>query len=182
LSLARIDELRAQKSIGEYMLFCSKSMDNTYVVILAPGDWNYELVEIFHPGAVWNRYGEEIAIGSDHEGRQGRNTYATIGGCYYAARLSVSEFLYHERKQATVTVLREARPGYFLPVGVWHVREGVKRALSSKPEVFSSIEKAIPRISSLMRCPISQVIRNSVIFRSMFIQSRLTSFMNSDGS
>jgi len=37
--------------------------------------------------------------------------------------LAVCDQLVKERRQATVIVLREARPGYIMPVGVWQVRE-----------------------------------------------------------
>jgi hypothetical protein len=37
--------------------------------------------------------------------------------------LAVGELLEKERRQAAVVVLREAHPGYIMPVGVWQVRE-----------------------------------------------------------
>ncbi|MEM2921474.1 MAG: Nre family DNA repair protein [Candidatus Bathyarchaeia archaeon] len=180
LGLKLIEDIKLNPTVNDYLIFSSRSMDNSYVVLLAPGDWSYELVEIFHPGSVWNRYAEEIAIGSDFEGRSGRTTYARIGGCYYAARLAVAEFLYNIKKQATVVVLREAKPGYVLPVGVWHVREGVRRALSSKPAQFSNLRDVVHYISTRIRCPTSRVIRESTLFRSLLSQSRLSDFIKKD--
>jgi len=179
LGLKLIEDIKLNPPFSDYLVFSSRSMDNLYLVLLAPGDWSYELIEIFHPGSVWNRYAEEIAIGSDFEGRSGRTTYARIGGCYYAARFAVAEFLNNIKKQATVVVLREAKPGYVLPVGVWHVREGVRRALSSKPERFSNLRDAVRHVSVSIRCPISKVVRESTLFKSLLSQSRLTDFIKS---
>ena len=80
-------------------------------------------MEAWYPGTIWNPDGSSAVIFSDWEGYDGRTTYTDIGGCYYAARSAVSELLMKERLQATVIVLREAHPGYIMPVGVWQVRE-----------------------------------------------------------
>lgn len=181
LGLKLIEDIKLSPSISDYMVFSSRSMDNIYVVILAPGDWSYELIEIFHPGSVWNRYAEDIAVGSDYEGRSGRTTYARIGGCYYASRLAIAEYLHKNMKQATAVVLREARPGYVLPVGVWHVREGVRRALSSKPERFPNPRDAVTFASTKIRCPLSKVLNESTLLKSMLLQRRLVEFVNRSG-
>jgi len=67
-------------------------------------------------GTVWNPNGSTVAIYSDFEGNNGRSTYAAIGGCYYSARLAICEQLLKERRQGTAIVLREARPGYIMPL------------------------------------------------------------------
>ena len=41
-----------------------------------------------------------------------------IGGCYYAARLAVNELLNKERRQAGVVIMREAHPGYIMPIRI----------------------------------------------------------------
>jgi hypothetical protein len=40
-------------------------------------------------------------------------------------------------------VLREIRPEYAIPVGVWQVREGVRMALKQKPVICSKFEEAL---------------------------------------
>ena len=79
-------------------------------------------MEAWYPGTVWNPHGRSVVMYSSWKGYDGLTTYAKIGGCYYAAQLAVCEKLVKERRQATVIVLREARPSYIMPVGVWHVR------------------------------------------------------------
>lgn len=80
--------------------------------------------------------GRRGAVEIDHEGYSGRKTYPEIGGCYYASRLAVAEHLVKRRRQATVVLWRETYPGFFFPVGVWFVRENVRKLLEGRPETF----------------------------------------------
>ncbi|MEM3049808.1 MAG: hypothetical protein QXT42_03680, partial [Thermoplasmata archaeon] len=114
-----------------------------------------------------------IAIMGDHEYYEGRTTYASIGGCYYAARMAVNELLQRERRQAGVTILREAHPGYILPVGVWNVRENVRAALRTQPHKFGTLKEALAHISSIMDIPVSRWIRNSSLLKDALYQRRL---------
>src|SRR5207249_3256607 len=84
-----------------------------------PQPWRYELIEAWYPNTLWNPLGRDIVVFGDHEGFVGRKTYASIGGCYYAARLAVGEALVRQRRQAATVILRETHPGYIMPVGVW---------------------------------------------------------------
>ena len=83
-----------------------------------PREWSYEAMEAWYPGTVWNPNSSNILLFGDSEGYDGRTTYASIGGCYYAARLAVGELLIKERRQASGIVLRDAHPVYIMPVGV----------------------------------------------------------------
>jgi len=70
-----------------------------------------------------------------------------LSGGYYAARLPVLEYLREKRGQASVLVIREIKPSYYAPLGVWVVEEGVRKALKSKPEVFESFDDALTAAS-----------------------------------
>jgi hypothetical protein len=52
---------------------------------MSPEEWSYELVEAWFPGTTWNPSGQHVGICSDWEPYEGRSSYASIGGCYYAA-------------------------------------------------------------------------------------------------
>jgi len=75
---------------------------------MAPGEWSYELIEAWYPNTTWNMNRNDIAIYSSHEFFEGRKTYAEIGGCYYAARLAVSELFERIQKQAKVVIMRKS--------------------------------------------------------------------------
>jgi len=112
----------------------------------------------------------------DWESHDGRTTYAEIGGCYYAARLAVCDELVKERRQATVVVLREAHPGYIMPVGVWQVRENVRNAVRQKPLTFNTLNEALQRIASKFNITLQSWIKESQLIRNTLFQKRITDF------
>jgi hypothetical protein len=118
-------------------------------------------------------------IFSDYEGNNGRTTYAQIGGCYYSARLAVCEQLVKERRQATVIVLREARPGYIMPVGVWQVRENVRNAMRQKPHLFNTLDESLKFISSRFEIPLRRWILQSELLKNALFQKKITDFFSS---
>jgi hypothetical protein len=143
---------------------------------MMPSNWQYELIEAWYPNTVWNPYGRSISIFNSYEFFDGRSTYAEIGGCYYAARLAVNEFLNNERRQAGIVILREAHPGYIMPLGVWNVRESVRKALKTNCQMFDTLDEAIINISQKMDIPIQRWIRNSAILKNQLFQKRIEDF------
>jgi len=185
-SITAVDDILAKRMISaitsfpelaEYRLYCSRSMGNNYVVLLIPGKWSFELIEVFHRGSVWNTWGDELAIGGDFEGLEGRKTYAMIGGCYYAGRLAVLEHLRSERRLATAIVIREALPAYMLPVGVWTVRQGVRDALSRSPVKFGTLKDAISELSEILGASIDPVVGASKIIRHLTTRRKITEYL-----
>jgi hypothetical protein len=69
--------------------------------------------------------------------------------------MAVCEQLLKEQRQATVIVLREARPGYIMPIGVWQVRENVRNAMRQKPYKFNSLAQSLQFISGRLRFRLS---------------------------
>ncbi|HUW48194.1 MAG TPA: Nre family DNA repair protein, partial [Patescibacteria group bacterium] len=178
LSKNLMTQVRELPEMNEYRIYESKYLDNVFEVLMMPREWNYEAIEAWYPGTVWNPDGKETVLFSDWEGHDGRTTYAEIGGCYYAARLAVCEQLVKEKRQASVVVLREAHPGYIMPVGVWQVRENVKNAMRQRPLKYSTLKEALERIASQFRIPIPAWIRESELIRNALFQKRITDFLN----
>ena len=162
--------------INEVRVYANIHLDNRWAVLMIPSQWCYELIEAWHPNTTWNPDRTGISIMGSHEGYNGRTTYAEIGGCYYAARLAVNEKLNSDRRQAGVVILREAHPGYILPVGVWNVRENVRKALRKVPMKFNTIKKAFEYISNIMSIPIPRWIKNSSILKEHLFQTKLDTF------
>jgi hypothetical protein len=164
--------------INEYRVYESVYLDNIFEILMIPAHWSYESMEAWYPGTVWNPHGRNTAIFSDWEGNNGRTTYAEIGGCYYSARLAVCEQLIKERRQATVIVLREARPGYIMPVGVWQVRENVRNAMRQKPFLFNSLDASLKFISSRFEIPLRRWILQSELLKNALFQKKITDFFS----
>lgn len=164
--------------ISEYRVFETTFFGDKFVVILIPDAWSYEFIEAWYPGTTWNPSKEYIAIGGDWEYYQGRTTYASIGGCYYAARLAVTEYLAKQRIQARVLILREAYPDHLMPLGVWHVREGVRKALKEKALKFDTLQQVINYIRESLRLSLDTWLSVSRTLLDLTKQRKLTDFFS----
>ncbi len=173
-----VEQVKTFPEINEYRVYESIYLDNVFEILMIPAKWSYESMEAWYPGTVWNPNGTAVAIYSDWEGNSGRTTYAQIGGCYYSARLAVCEQLVKERRQATVIVLREARPGYIMPIGVWQVRENVRNAMRQKPSQFKNLNDSLKFISGRFEIPMQQWIIQGNLLRNVLFQKRISDFFS----
>ncbi len=172
-----VERMKDFPFINEFRVYESWKLDNRFIVLLLPTSWMYELVEAWYPGSTWNPTGEGIVMYADWEGYRGRSSYAAIGGCYYAARLAISEALCTEGRQAGALVLREAHPGYILPVGVWNVRENVRRAMKQPYREFPDLQGALAYISTRLDIELKEWRRWSALLRSLLYQRRIEDFL-----
>ena len=132
-----IEKIKDYKIIEDYELFIGGFMGNYYLIFLFPQIWSYELFELYFPGSSWNP-SNVMKASTDYEDYYGRKKYAenTVGG-YYAARLPILEFLEKEKKQASVLAIRLETPSYWAALGVFVVRESVRKTMSTKGVKFS---------------------------------------------
>jgi hypothetical protein len=170
------EQVKTFPEINEYRVYESIYLDNVFEILMIPAQYSYEAMEAWYPGTVWNPAGKNVAIFSDWEGNSGRTTYAAIGGCYYSARLATCELLIKERRQATVVVLREARPGYIMPIGVWQVRENVRNAMRQTPFCFKTLPEALQHIGTRFEIPLGRWIRQSEILKRELYQKKMSDF------
>ncbi|GAA0661682.1 DNA repair protein NreA [Natronoarchaeum mannanilyticum] len=123
-------KIRNSPSIDETQVWYNEFMGNRFWIVLSPGQWEFELVEMKAPGSVWNPNTDTgYWMSSASEGYEGRTGYVDeTAGAYYASRLGVLEHLVDEDRQAKCIVLREVTDDYWAPVGVWQIRESVRNA------------------------------------------------------
>ncbi len=176
ISKDMMQKIKDFPEINEYRVYESRYLDNQFEILMMPREWSYEAMEAWYPGTAWNPSRRNIFLFSDWEGFDGRTTYASIGGCYYAARLAVGELLIKERRQASVIVLREAHPGYIMPVGVWQVRENVRNALRHVPLKYNTLNEALNRVASQFQIPLKQWIEKSSLLKKALFQKRITEY------
>jgi len=176
ISKDMINQIKTFPEINEYRIYESTYLDNRFEILMIPGAWSYEAMEAWYPGTAWNPSEHHIVMFSDWEGFGGRTRYAKIGGCYYAARLAVGELLTKERRQAGAIVLREAHPGYIMPVGVWQVRENVRNALKQRPFKFNTLEEALTRVAARFEIPLEAWIDRSKLLQEALFQKRISEY------
>ena len=129
--------------IDSHRVFSYEHLGNIFTIVLFPHRWVYEMTEAWYSNGV-------LGFGSDYEDARGIDHPPAIAGAYFAAKLGVLEYLKDKKMQAGVVILREIRPEYAIPVGVWQVREGVREALTQTPIVADNFEDALSLASSKM--------------------------------
>ncbi len=158
--------------------FYHVSLDNRWLIFFIPGNWQYESIEAWWPKTVWNADGTNVSIYGSYEGYRGRSAYAEIGGCYYAARLAVTERLEIMKRQAMVLILREVHDGYIMPVGVWNVREHVRETLATEPAVLHTRDEMFAYIRSKLSIPVKSWISNSVLLDKITRQRSMREYVS----
>jgi hypothetical protein len=175
-------QVKTFPEINEFRVYESVYLDNIFEIVMIPDRWSYESIEAWYPGTVWNLTGKETVMFGDWEENDGRTTYAQIGGCYYSARLAVCELLVKERRQATVVVLREARPGYIMPVGVWQVRENVRNAMRNVPKKYNTLNEALTHIASRFQIPLKRWLNQSSLLKNTLYQRRIMDYFKKNST
>jgi hypothetical protein len=164
--------------INKVLVFVRSIHKNLFISILVPGKWCFEWMEAWFPGSTWNIVGEDVAIEGDYElYTANRDTYASIGGCYYASRLATAEYLYRLKRQAIAIVLREIYPGFDIPIGVWFVREQLRAMYNQKPYTIDSLEEAIEILDRFSLLKSSTWIRKSYLLKKLLKEHKLDRFI-----
>ncbi|MFP4112032.1 MAG: hypothetical protein ACLFPQ_03995 [Candidatus Woesearchaeota archaeon] len=175
-----IKEIRDFSNNMDYTAYFGGHMGNYYIAMFFPDCWSYELFESYLPKSVYNQ-GNETPYSTDYESFSGRKEYAyeTAGG-YYAARLPVIDFLKEKKRQSSVILLRFITSEYWAPLGVWVVRESVKKTLKTKGITFSSKELMIEYAKKLVKkkfdVDIKRILEKSKLLNNMKNQSKLNRF------
>lgn len=137
-------KIRGEKQVSDYELYKISHWDNHFWIVLAPWAWSFEMLEQWHKNPVI----------SDYEYGRPKKDYAdNITGAYYAARLEILRHLADRKRQAMAFVIRRIGGKYIYLVGVWHIREAVKRGLQNKPEKFSSLSSLEEKLRTELNWP-----------------------------
>ena len=164
----------------DYLAFFGGYLGNYFLVLCFPEVFSYELFEMYMPKTSWNIKGE-INYTTDYEPYAGRKTYAeNCGGGFYSVRLALAEKLEKMKKQASVLVLRFITGEYAIPLGVWVVRESVRKALNNKPLEFSSKELMLNYAKLMVQkkfgYDIDNILNKSIILKDIKQQNKLSKF------
>jgi len=168
--------LRNETGVDATEVWTNEYLGNRYWVLLAPGQWEFEFVELKAPESVWNPRPEAgYYLSSAAEGYEGRTGYVEeTAGAYYAARLAVLEHLRERDRQAKCLVLREITGDYWAPVGVWQVREGIRHAFAGERAVAESLHDAVAELAPVLPVSLARLRRKSNMVAG--VQSSLSDF------
>ncbi len=146
--------------IDSCKVFSYEHLGNIFTVVLFPHRWVYEMIEAWYSNGV-------MGFGSDFEDARGIDHPPAIAGAYFAAKLGVLEYLQKKKIQAGVVILREIRPEYAIPVGVWQVREGVRDAMNQTPIIAEDFDQALLLASNKMSISKSEWLSHGKIIELM---------------
>jgi hypothetical protein len=168
--------IRNARSVDEVQVWYNDYVANDYWVILAPGAWEFELVEMKAPGSIWNPNPDgPYYVAADSEGYEGRTDYVDeTSGAYYAARLGVLEHLSDIGRQAKVLVLRHATDAYWAPVGVWQIREGIRNAFEGEYGEAETLHEAVDQLQDAIPISMARLRRKSRLVAGL--QSQLSDY------
>ncbi len=171
-----IEQIKDSKEIENYELFFGEFLGNQYLIMLFPNVFSYELFELYSPKSSWNP-SDEMKAATDFESFFGRKEYASgTSGGYYAARLSILEYLKSVNRQASVLAIRVETPSYWAGLGVWVVRESVRKAMKRKME-FASKEDLLNAAKQISKIKFnfdnSQIMQKSKILNEVLKQRKL---------
>ena len=143
ISKSLTDDVLDYNLIDICKVFSYSHLGNIFSVVLFPHRWIYEMIEAWSSNDV-------MGFGSDSEDARGIDHPPAIAGAYFAAKLGVLEYLTEHKIQSGVIILREIRPEYAIPVGVWQVREGIREAMKQNPIISDNFDDALHLASQKM--------------------------------
>jgi len=154
--------------IDSHKVFLYEHLGNIFTIVLFPHRWVYEMIEAWYSNGV-------MGFGSDYEDARGIDHPPAIAGAYFAAKLGVLEYLNKNKIQAGVVILREIRPEYAIPVGVWQVREGIREAMKKNPILAEDFDQALLLASNKMSISKSEWLSHGNIL-SLMRQKTMSDF------
>ncbi len=172
VSMNLLKKIKDNSVLDCYLVFDFNHLGNYYSIIFIPDDvWNFEMIES------WIDTNGRVHIGSDYESGKNIDHYPSIAGAYFAARLAAAEYLFKKRKKSSVLILREIHPEYFMSLGVWQIREGIRESLKWKGKKFETFDSALKYGVSKTSLSINEWIKNSSIMRNKN-QKRISDYLN----
>lgn len=160
ISKSLTEEIIDYSLIDSCKVFSYEHLGNLFSVVLFPHRWIYEMIEAWYSNGI-------LGFGSDHEDARGLDHPPAIAGAYFAAKLAIVEYLSKNKIQSGAIILREIRPEYAIPVGVWQVREGIRAAMKKKPFIADNFGHAISLASKMMSVSKSEWLSHADIGKLM---------------
>lgn len=164
----------------ENSIYMGGYLGNYFIVMTFPDIWGFELFEIEYPGNKlnpWSKQNKNYA--TDFEDYEGKKSYAheTTGG-YYAARLPLTEKLNQIKKQGATIIIRIITEDDKVPLGVWVVREAMRKAMNSKKIVLEDNHSTINFTKKIIKdrygIDIGNILKDSKLLKRIKTQVRLS--------
>ncbi len=148
LARFNISFLEGKEQISSPMAFFYEAFFNEFFIFMFPGAFEFENFEF---------WGNKLIY--DYQFGKNKKSYSPQAGAYYATLFSVSEFLRKIGKTAKVMVIRIISKDYNIPLGVWQVRESIRKAFNN-PKPREELEELLKKKGLLRRIKQRSVVLN----------------------
>ncbi len=162
-------EVMQYKLADKYMYFEGSLLGNYIFAVYIPYPFSFEYTEIWMPHTTWNLT-NRILKTTDHE------FYFTqppkepkSAGAYYAARLAFLEFLKKNKINGSFVVLRVITRDYYLPLGVWVVRECARKA-TENPISFNDMSDLITFLRNRNKLILNMLENSNIIKQTKLVE------------
>ena len=184
-SITAVDDILGKEKIAELRKYSESDciayfgghLGNYYLIMFFDEKWQYELFEQYVPTG----HDSNIIVETDYESYEGRKSYVleTAGG-YYAARIGILENLLGRKRQSAVMAIRIITEEYTTPLGVWVVREAVRKALMTEPLSFADRDLMLTYAKAMMKMKfnydIEPLLKRSHLVKSLWGQKKLRDY------
>ncbi|MDD3263941.1 MAG: hypothetical protein PHT94_03520 [Candidatus Nanoarchaeia archaeon] len=145
-----IKNIKLNKQDNNYFGFYYEQYGNHFFIFMLPLGYKFEMFEVVQKNTLYNSSNQDLWT-YDYEDFEGRKKYAeNVTGGYYAARLPITKFQSDNKIQMSTIVIRVIDKNYTTPLGVWVIREGIRKSLLNKFE-FESEEKLLKFMTFLIK-------------------------------
>lgn len=133
--------------VSDIMVFSASLHANQIICLLIPGDFKYEMIEMWEKNSLWA--GDTEVVVADGETLKNKSEYSPISGAYYSARLAVLEYLSKIRRSARIIVVRKVTGDYWAPLGTWVIREAARLAMKNPPLICENLDEGCAYVTRL---------------------------------
>ena len=136
-------------------------LGNSYTVILKPGPPTVEMFEVWHKGSLWTGSSEVVIHNIEEHLPTAKASDPTDGG-FHALKHGVLKALKEKGVSASAIVIREIGETYYMPLGVWQVREGARIATENalRSSIYSERE-----VAEVLRGSAAEYLHRSLLWR-----------------
>lgn len=167
--------LRDKPELDKIEVYRGEYLGNRFIIVLMPGPGSFEWIEAWQPQTLWTKAARDPIVWRVEEDPLGRRT-ADDGG-FSAAKIAVLEHLASRGRRADVVILREITPSYYAPVGNWHIRETVRRAMGKGPLLKTDrVKEAVNVIRGLLDDPDAVLGASRFLPGGRYRRTRITDF------
>ena len=158
------EKLRDKPWLDRVEVYTAEYLGNIFTIILLPGAGRMEWIEAWHPKGLWTGSTSKPVFWRVEEDALGRKTEEDGG--FSAAKEAVLRRLVLRGRRADVVIIREILPSYYAPVGNWHIRETVAKALESGPIMVNPGKDELGGVvSNIHRLPPDELIGRSRLLK-----------------